>query len=276
MDPLLGGRFDTMADDYDRSRPGYPDELVGRLDPRCDVVEVGCGSGQLTADLLRRGHRVVAVDPGPQLLALARRRCPEARFVLGRFEDADLEPAAFDLVAAGTSFHWVRPEVAYDKAASLLWPGGRLALLSHRVVASPISGELDAVIARCAPSFPLARGRTAKAEVQRALGADASDVSAVLAAIEGKVTRAVGAGGRFGPAEVSWVEWDQATAAPDLLRSLRATVAWPAVPASEQAALEAGVADLADRHGGRLPRRRVTFLVVATVRDDRRSTPLAR
>lgn len=161
----------------------------------------------------------------------------------------------------------MNPEVAYDKAASLLRPGGRLALLSHRVVGGPMSGELDAVIARCAPSFPLAPGRTVAAEVERALRADASDVSAVLAAIEGNVTWAVGAGSRFGPAEVSWVEWDQQLAAPDPLQSLRATVAWPAVPPSEQAALEAGVADLARRHAGRLPRRRVTFLVVATVRD---------
>lgn len=275
MDPSLAGRFDAMADDYDQSRPGYPDELVRRLEPPGDVVEVGCGSGQLTADLLRRGHRVVAMDPGAQLLALARRRCPQARFVLGRFEDADLEPAAFDLVAAATSFHWVRPDVAYDKAASLLRPGGRLALLSHRVVVGPMSGELDAVIARCAPSFPLARMRTAPVEVQRVLGADASDVSAVLAAIEGNVTRAVGAGRRFGPAEVSWVEWDQLLAAPDVLRSLRATLAWPAVPPSEQAALEAGIVELADRHGGRLPRRRVTFLIVATVCRDH-ATPLAR
>ena len=240
VNPALSASFDAAADDYDRSRPGYPDELVRSLGPPCDVIEVGCGSGQLTADLLGRGHRVVGVDPGARLLALAERRCPEARFVLGRFEDADLELASFDLVAAATAFHWVSPNVAYDKAASLLRPGGRLALLSHRVVAGPLSGELDAVIARCAPSFPLAPGRTVAAEVERVLGADASDVSAVLAAMEGKVTRAVGAGSRFGPAEVSWVEWDHHVAGPDLLQSLMATVAWPAVPPSEQAALEAG------------------------------------
>lgn len=65
MDRALTARFDAAADDYDRSRPGYPDELVRSLGPPCDVIEVGCGSGQLTADLLGQGHRVVAVDPAP-------------------------------------------------------------------------------------------------------------------------------------------------------------------------------------------------------------------
>lgn len=267
MDPSPGGRFDAAADDYDRSRPRYPEELVGHLDPPGDTLEVGCGSGQLTGDLLRRGHRVVAVDPGTNLLALARRRCPGARFVEGRFEDVDLEPDSFDLVVAATAFHWVDPAVGYRKAASLLRPRGRLALLSHRIVAGPASDELDAVLARCAPSFPLAAGRTANIEIERARRADTSDVSAVLAAIEGGATTAVGAGAEFETAEVSWFEWDQMLSAGDLIRSLRATLAWTAVPGPERAALEEAIARLADSHGGRLPRRRVTFLVVAPVRD---------
>lgn len=47
------------------------------------------------------------------------------------------------------------PHVGYPKAARLLRRGGRLAVLSHRIVAGPSSARLDDVVARSAPSFPL-------------------------------------------------------------------------------------------------------------------------
>jgi len=128
-------RFNAAAQDYDNSRPGYPEDLVGRLDPPGDAIEIGCGSGQLTVALVARGHRVVAVDLGADLLARARSRCPQAEFLLGRFEEVDLKGRTFDLAVAATAFHWVDPDLGYAKVASVLGPGGRPALLSHRVMA---------------------------------------------------------------------------------------------------------------------------------------------
>jgi hypothetical protein len=67
--------FDAIADEYDRFRPTYPpalvDEACARLAPGAWVLEIGCGTGQLTAALVARGLRVAAVDPGPNMIALA-------------------------------------------------------------------------------------------------------------------------------------------------------------------------------------------------------------
>ena len=72
-----GTVFDEVADEYDRTRPMYPDALVDRAcevaglgygDP---VLEIGCGSGQLTRSLIARGLRVTAVEPGGNLIRLA-------------------------------------------------------------------------------------------------------------------------------------------------------------------------------------------------------------
>jgi hypothetical protein len=67
--------FDAIAEDYDRFRPTYPpalvDEACARLAPGAWVLEIGCGTGQLTAALVARGLRVAAVDPGPNMIALA-------------------------------------------------------------------------------------------------------------------------------------------------------------------------------------------------------------
>src|SRR5262245_23426530 len=90
--------FDAVAAEYDRVRPDYPAELVdaactaARLDSGSRVLEVGSGTGKLTVALARRGFRVDAVDPGPQLVEIARRQVGDAavQFHLGRFEDVEL------------------------------------------------------------------------------------------------------------------------------------------------------------------------------------------
>jgi ubiquinone/menaquinone biosynthesis C-methylase UbiE len=139
--------FDRVAEDYDRVRPGYPDSLVdaacslGALGRGSSVVEVGCGTGKLTAALAERGLQVDAVDPGPALIEVSRRRVgPNVRFHLGRFEDVELPDGSFDAVFSATAFHWVEPAVGWAKVARLLRPGGLLALLTHL----PGTSEIDA------------------------------------------------------------------------------------------------------------------------------------
>src|ERR671924_111918 len=135
-----GQVFDEMAAEYDRHRPTYPDELV---DQACriavigsgdHVLEVGCGSGQLTRGLVARGLHVTAVEPGKSLIALARRNLEGAgavEFVNARFEDALLPRAQFQAVFSASAFHWVDPEVSWQKAADVLVPGGTLALVQY-------------------------------------------------------------------------------------------------------------------------------------------------
>ncbi|MGB0091042.1 MAG: methyltransferase domain-containing protein [Solirubrobacteraceae bacterium] len=73
-----GRVFNEIADEYDRHRPAYPDALIDRacevagLAPGARVLEIGCGTGQLTRSLLARGLRVIAVEPGERLIARAR------------------------------------------------------------------------------------------------------------------------------------------------------------------------------------------------------------
>jgi ubiquinone/menaquinone biosynthesis C-methylase UbiE len=128
--------YDDVADDYDRFRPGYPASLVDEacsiagLRAGSPVLEVGCGTGQLTGALAERGLRVDAIDPGPRMIEIARRRAPGVRFHIGSFEDVNLPADAFAALFSATAFHWVDPDVGWAKAARVLRPGGTLALLS--------------------------------------------------------------------------------------------------------------------------------------------------
>jgi ubiquinone/menaquinone biosynthesis C-methylase UbiE len=135
-----GKVFDGIAAEYDRHRPGYPDELV---DQACQVagigsgdrvLEVGCGSGQLTRALLARGLHVTAVEPGKSLIALARQNLKGAgavEFVNAPFEEAELPREHFQTVFCASAFHWVDPKVSWQKAADVLVPGGTLALVQY-------------------------------------------------------------------------------------------------------------------------------------------------
>jgi SAM-dependent methyltransferase len=152
-----GKVFDQIAVEYDRRRPTYPEELI---DQACQVaglrhgdlvLEVGCGSGQLTRGLLARGLRVTALEPGRSLLALARQNLEGAgdvEFVNVQFEDASLPLRQFRALFSASAFHWVDPRVSWQKAADVLVPGGTLALVQYFGLEEPRGkGDQEAALA---------------------------------------------------------------------------------------------------------------------------------
>lgn len=144
--------FDAVAEDYDTARPRFGAEHVARLlrwagvEPGARVLEVGAGTGQLTAALLELGHRVVAVEPGRQM-ADRLRALPgpgELRVLAAPVAEVDLGAESFGAVVAANSFHWLDPEREHRVVADALEPGGRLVLLWTFL------GSDDPVLARLA------------------------------------------------------------------------------------------------------------------------------
>jgi SAM-dependent methyltransferase len=129
--------FDEAALLYDEVRPGYPEELfddvvaLSRIPSGGRILEIGCGTGQATAPLARRGYRILCVELGENLAAVARRNLaayPQAEVHAGPFEGWQPQGAPFDLAVSATAFHWLDPEVAYPRVADTLREGGSLAL----------------------------------------------------------------------------------------------------------------------------------------------------
>ena len=159
-----GKVFDEIAAEYDRHRPAYPDELVDQacrvagLGSGDHVLEIGCGTGQLTRSLVARGLHVTALEPGTSLIALARQNLDgagEVEFVNAHFEDASLPGERFRAVFCASAFHWVDPEVSWQKAADVLVPGGTLALMSYFGLSEPrTKRDQEAVLAAIAKVAP--------------------------------------------------------------------------------------------------------------------------
>ncbi|OZC65594.1 hypothetical protein CH276_10295 [Rhodococcus sp. 06-470-2] len=124
--------FGKVAENYDRARPGYPAELYADIaaGDGMRVLEAGAGTGKATVALAELGASVVAVEPDSAMAELVRRRTEnlDVEVQVSRFEDCAAPAAAFDVVVAAQSWHWVNHEQGAAVAARALVPGGSLRL----------------------------------------------------------------------------------------------------------------------------------------------------
>ena len=143
-DRRRAGSFGSAADEYDRYRPRYPQALIAELvgTEGMQALDVGAGTGIASAQLMEAGALVLAVEPDPRMAHVATGKGIPVE--VETFEDWNPAGRSFDLVVFAQSFHWVRPRIALEKVATILRPGGRLALLSNRITpVSPPREELD-------------------------------------------------------------------------------------------------------------------------------------
>jgi SAM-dependent methyltransferase len=118
--------FGAHADEYERARPAWPDEVARWLVPDAAqlVVELGAGTGKLTRAVAELGVQLVAVEPDPRMLAVLHGLGLEG--VEGSAEAIPLESGVADAVVAGSSFHWFDLEPALREIHRVLKTGGRL------------------------------------------------------------------------------------------------------------------------------------------------------
>ncbi|MDR3538889.1 MAG: class I SAM-dependent methyltransferase [Acetobacteraceae bacterium] len=131
------GRFGSTADHYLAGRPAYADLLIRRVAALAglgrghDVLDLGCGPGQLARAFAPLARTVVAMDPEPEMLRVATEASAgigTIRFVHGG--SADLAPGLgrFHLVVMGRSFHWMDRAATLRALDGLIEPGGAVAL----------------------------------------------------------------------------------------------------------------------------------------------------
>jgi ubiquinone/menaquinone biosynthesis C-methylase UbiE len=127
--------FAHKAARYDELRPADENwwEIADALAREGDlrgwrVLDVGCGTGRLTAALAERS-KVWGVDPSPEMLAVARKRVPSGvGLKVGRAEDLPFRDASFDRAVLWLVVHLVDRPRAFAEVHRVLRPGGRVAI----------------------------------------------------------------------------------------------------------------------------------------------------
>ncbi|PRX97999.1 class I SAM-dependent methyltransferase [Allonocardiopsis opalescens] len=249
--------FTEAAELYDRSRPGYPARMfrdlarAAQVGPGRRVLEIGCGTGQATLPLAARGCRIVAVELGAEMAAVARRRLaafPRARVEVAAFEDWPLPDEPFDTVLSATAFHWVDPRVRVAKAAEALRPGGALATVATHHVAggsSAFFAEVQECYERFDPSTPPDLRLSPAAEVPE----DRLETPGAE---------------RFGPPVFHRYEWEAGYSTRAYLDLLLTYSGHRALPEEARRGLFDAIGRLIDgRHGGRITKRYLTELRIA-------------
>ncbi len=135
--------FDRVAEEYERGRPGYPDDVLDLLPVpgTATVLDLAAGTGKLTRVLARRYRRVIAVEPLDGMRAIIAREAPAAETFDGRAEAIPLPDGEVDAVFVAQAIHWFANDVAVAEIARVLRPDGVLAILRNETsddAASPL------------------------------------------------------------------------------------------------------------------------------------------
>jgi SAM-dependent methyltransferase len=127
----------------------FADSLVELLAPKSGerILDLGCGTGHLTAKLAESGAEVVGLDPSAPMRSTAQKAYPHLTFVEGDARNFSL--GAFDAVFSNAVLHWVRPpQDAVRSIAAALKPGGRF------VTEFGGKGNVAAIMAACGGNVP--------------------------------------------------------------------------------------------------------------------------
>ncbi|BCJ86317.1 methyltransferase domain-containing protein [Effusibacillus dendaii] len=115
---------------YDK-KIGFVSELgkgvVDLLDPQPgeQILDVGCGTGDLSAEVKKRGAVPVGIDLSEKMIEQARSKYPSIRFEVANAETFRIE-STFDAVFSNAALHWMRhPEQVAESIWLALRPGGR-------------------------------------------------------------------------------------------------------------------------------------------------------
>lgn len=140
MDLDYGDIFKGTAQYYARYRRPYPEQIFSdiveyyHLNSKGKLLDLGCGTGEISIPLASYFAEVIGVDPCPDMIEEAEKRA-EREGILNihwlekKAEDLESSIAPIRLAVAGVSFHWMKQPVVFKKVYDLLEDGGGMSIV---------------------------------------------------------------------------------------------------------------------------------------------------
>lgn len=134
MSSTFHPRFGHAAEEFQRYRPDYPQELFDNIlaaipaGRRERAIDLGAGTGKSTRALLPHFRDVIAVEPDAGMAAKLEQEIPAAIVRAVTAEDCSQPPSSVDLVTVGNALHWMDVQRVFASVHSWLCSGGIFAV----------------------------------------------------------------------------------------------------------------------------------------------------
>jgi ubiquinone/menaquinone biosynthesis C-methylase UbiE len=132
----MEAKYDKIGQHYNTTRKAdraLLARIIAHIDPKPlgRYLDLGCGTGNYTIELQKKGVTLTGVDPSEEMLKLARSKSDEIDWIIGSAEKIPAENASFDgCLATLTIHHWSDLERGFKEVSRVLKPGGRLVLFT--------------------------------------------------------------------------------------------------------------------------------------------------
>lgn len=134
---------------YARYRWPYPAQIFPdvveyyKLDGKGKLLDLGCGTGELTLPFAKYFEETIGVDPSADMLAEAKTKAEQegisdVRWIESKAEDIDPSLAPVRLTTAGVSFHWMNQPAVFEKVYNISEPDGGMVIIGDT---SPVRGK---------------------------------------------------------------------------------------------------------------------------------------
>jgi ubiquinone/menaquinone biosynthesis C-methylase UbiE len=142
--------FSKKAESYARYRWDYPAEAIETIvevtgiSRESVLADIGAGTGILTKVFLKRAGRVYAIEPNPEMRALAVSQWggfPSFQAVDALADATTLPDQSIDVITVGQAIHWFPPESFQKECMRILKPGGWLAIFRYSSMNEGLSLE---------------------------------------------------------------------------------------------------------------------------------------
>lgn len=134
VDVTRARSFESIGEEYDRYRPGFPGRAAEIVVPDrvATALDLGAGTGKFTGLLVARATQVIAIEPSAPMLAVLARTLPTVDARPGTAESIPVPDGSVDAVSVAQAFHWFDRDAAAAEIARTLVPHGTLGLLWNR------------------------------------------------------------------------------------------------------------------------------------------------
>lgn len=145
------GNFGKLVRNYKAVRPRYPTKTIKDIysfikTPTPVVLDLGCGTGISTQQMVKRGSKIFGCDVDDQMIANAKKD-KSITYVRGSAENLPFPKDTFDIITMFTSFHWFTIKKALKEIHRVLKPKGIVCIVqpSHK---SPFTGDHNVIISK--------------------------------------------------------------------------------------------------------------------------------